>query len=175
MTDLRLTPREEKGALPDACMCCGDLATAWVKRTFMLRDPHVPGPSGFAEVFLVRLAVAAANTPRLRLRTSFCARHRHYWLLRSALLFGGLAAFIAALMVGVASVLFLLHVRKVDSPFLTCCVLVPVFLVVIPWAITAKVVTTGTMRAQLDGNDVVLRNVDERYVTAVKAARQHLP
>jgi hypothetical protein len=176
MPDLRLTRDEEKGALPDVCMCCGAPATACVERTFLLRDPNVPGPSGFAEVFLVRLAVAAANAPRLRLRTSFCEQHRHYWGLRSAILFGGLAGLLVALLAGFACVIYLLSVRKVDSPLLSCCVLVPVFLILIPWVISLKLMTTGTIRARVaEDGAVILQNVDERYVAAVNAARQQSP
>jgi hypothetical protein len=173
MPDVRLTRKEEKGVLPDVCMCCGAPATAWVERTFLLRDPHVPGPSGFVEVFLVRLAVAAANAPRFRLRTSFCPQHRRYWLIRSGLLFGGLAALLAALVVGFAFVAYLLKVHKFDSPLLTCCILVPTFLVLIPWVVAARMMTTNTMRVRVAEDDaVVLQNVDERYVAAVEAARQ---
>lgn len=173
MPDIQLTRQEEKGALPPVCMCCGQPATDWVERTFLLRDPAVAGPSGFLEVYLVRLAIAAANAPRLNLRTSFCSQHRHYWLTRTAVFFGGLVGFLSILVGGLATVIFLIAVMKVDSPALSCCVIVPLFAVLIPWAIATKILASGTIRTRLnEADEVVLQNVDERYIAAVNAARE---
>jgi hypothetical protein len=173
MADVRLAREEEKGALPSVCMCCGEPATAHVDQTFMLNPPVVQGPSGFAEIHAIRVLLAAADAPRLDLRTTFCDQHRHYWLIRNAVLFGGIAGLFAALFFGFATVAYLFGVRKIDAPWLSCCVIVPVLLVVIPWAIAVNYFGKTMIRARLMGDDsVMLQNVGERYAAAVEASRQ---
>jgi hypothetical protein len=173
MAEVLLTRDEEKGRLPAACMVCGERATAWVEKTFMLRDPAVHGPSGFAEVHAARLVIAAAQAPRLRLRTSFCESHRHYWALRLGLLLGGLAGLLAVLLAGVAVVVFLFAVVKVDAPWPAAFVIVPFLLYLPAWLVPLKLVQAGTIRARLTGDDrVALQNVGEGYVAALQAARQ---
>jgi hypothetical protein len=154
-------------------MSCGDPATAWVEQTFLLQAPTVQGPSVFVEILAARLLYAAANAPRLRLRTSFCERHRHYWSLRFALVFGGLAGLLAVLLGGIAVVVFLFAVVKVDAPWPSACVIVPLILFLVAWLIPMKFVMANTIRARLTEDDAVtLLNVGERYATAVVAARQ---
>jgi hypothetical protein len=173
MADVRLTRDEGEGKLPDACMCCGDPATAWVEKTFLLRVPTVHGPSGFAEVHAARLLIAAAQVPRMRLRTSFCPRHRHYWALRLALLLGGLAGLFAVLLGGSAVVVFLFAVVKVEAPWPVAFIMVPFLLYVVAWVIPLKLVQDRTIRARLTEDDrIALQNVGEGYVAALKAARQ---
>jgi hypothetical protein len=174
MADVRLTRDEAEGQLPNVCTCCGEPASAWAEKTFMLRDPAVHGPSGFAEVHAARLLIAAAQAPRLRLRTSFCPRHRHYWSLRRALVFGGLAGLFAVLLCGVGVVVFLFAVVKVDAPWPAAFLIVPFLLYLPAWLIPLKLVQARTIRARLTGEDdrATLQNVGEGYVAAVKAARQ---
>ena len=50
MPDIHLTA-DEADHLPEVCMCCGNPATTFVKRTFLTQDPVVGGPSVFLEVF----------------------------------------------------------------------------------------------------------------------------
>ena len=173
MPDVRLTSKEEEGALPAVCMCCGAPATFWAQRTFLLQDPAVRGPSVFAEIYLVRLLLATAKTPRFRLRTSFCEQHRHYWNMRFALVFGGLAGLFAVLFGGLAVVVFLLAVAKVDAPWPSACVIVPVILYVLAWVLPMKLVMGKSIRARLTEDDrIAVQNVDERYIAAIKAQRQ---
>src|SRR2546430_2215392 len=113
MPDVLLTRHEADGNLPAVCMCCGAPATTWVSRTFLAHDPAVSGPSGFLEVFAVRLLLATADTPQFRLRTSFCAEHRNYWHVRSVLLYGGIGGLVAVLLLGGAVVALLMTVGKV--------------------------------------------------------------
>ncbi len=174
MPDVRLTRAEEDGNLPQVCMCCGAPATAWVERNFLAHDPAVRGPSVFWEVFAIRLLIAAANTPRVRLRTSFCPRHRHYWHLRAALAFGGLAGMLAVLFIGLLGTILLIAVAKVDAPWLSCCAIVPFLAYIVPWIIAIKLVQDRTIRARLGkGDAIILQNVSERYVTALEEQRNH--
>src|SRR5262249_13699340 len=144
---------------------------------FMLRDPHVPGPSVFWEVLAVRMVLAAAKAPRLRLPTPLCERHRNYWRFRSALVYGGLAGMLAVLLgglvAGLVAVILLITVARVDKPWLSCCVVVPFLLYLLAWVIPVRAVMSGTIRARLTEDDrVVLQNVGEGYAAAVEAARR---
>jgi hypothetical protein len=173
MADVVLTRDEEGGRLPAACMCCGQPATAWVEKTFLLRDPAVVGPSGFAEVYAARLLIAAAGAPRLRLRTSFCESHQLYWTLRLGLLLGGLVGLGAVLAGGLAVVVFFFAVVKVEAPWPVAFVLVPFVVYLAAWVVPLKLVQARTIRARLTGDDeVVLQNVGDGYVAALEAARQ---
>jgi hypothetical protein len=176
MPEIVLARHEAKGNLPDACMCCGEPATTWITRTFLARAPEVPGPSVFMEVFAVRLLLATANVPRFHLRTSFCEQHRHYWTLRAGLLFGGLAGMAAVLVLGGLTVVYLMTVQKVDAPWLSCCVIVPFLLFLVVWIIPTMRLRSTSIRARRakDGG-VLLMNVGERYVAAVRAARRTPP
>lgn len=176
MPDIRLTRDEERGDLPEVCMCCGQPAVTGVEHTFVLRDPHVAGPSVFWEVFAIRLLIASAQVPRLRLRTTFCEQHRNYWTFRSFLLFGGLVGLGAIIFGGLIVVILLITVAKVDAPWLSCCVIVPLLLYLLAWIIPMKMVMSASIRARLTKNDaVVLQNVAEGFVTAVKATRALRP
>ena len=173
MADITLTRAEERGGLPAACLCCGAPATYFVERTLLLRDPHVPGPPVFAEVFLVRFLIAHANTPKLRLRTSFCDQHSHYWLLRTGVLFGGLAALVLTVIVGIASAVLIGINMKQDAPWLSCCAIVPALVVIAAWVAASMLLGKNTVVARLTDDDaVLLKNVDERYAAAVVAARE---
>jgi hypothetical protein len=171
MPDIHLTD-EEADHLPELCMCCGEPATTWVKRTFMTQDPVIGGPSGFVEVFAIRMLLATAATPTFKFRTSFCNSHRHYWLIRSVALFGGIGGMFAVLLAGGLIVAFLMGVMKVDAPWLSCCAIGPFLLFLIVWIIPLKILQSNTIRARLNDDGVLLVNVGERYVAAVKAARQ---
>jgi hypothetical protein len=176
MPDIRLTRDEEKGDLPEVCMCCGQPAVTRVKHTFLLRDPHVPGPSVFWEVFALRLIIASAQAPRLRLQTTFCEQHRHYWTYRSFLVFGGLAGMVAVIVGGLVVAILLLTVAKVDTPWLSCCAIGPFLLFLLVWVIPVMKVTSATIRVRLTEDDaVMLQNVAEGFVTAVQATRSLRP
>lgn len=173
MPDVLLTRHEAEGHLPDVCMCCGARATIRINRVFLASDPEVKGPSGFLEVFAIRLLIAIADAPRIRVRTSFCERHRHYWSLRSVILFGGLAGMLAVIVLGFLVVALLMTVGKVDAPWLSCCVIVPFLLYLVAWVIPARQVGSSSIRARLaEGGEVLLMNVGEAYVVAVRAARR---
>jgi hypothetical protein len=173
MADLRLTRDEEEGELPAVCMCCGAPATDWSEQTFLLRPPAVEGPSGFATVHAARMLESMVNAPRLRLRTSFCPEHRHYWTTRLLLVFGGLAGLGGVLLAGIAVVVYLFAVVKVDAPWPAACVIVPLAVYLTIWLILVSRVMGNTIRARLvEGGAVVLTNVDPRYVEAVEAARR---
>jgi len=173
MPEILLTPHEAEGNLPNVCMCCGERATTRVTRTFLAREPAAPGPSVFWEVFAVRLLIAAADTPRFRLRTSFCDQHSNYWALRSYLLFGGLAGMFVVLALGAVVVALLMTVGKVDAPWLSCCMIGPFLLFMIVWIIPVMRMKTNSIVARLADNDaVLLKNVDESYIAAVRSARR---
>jgi hypothetical protein len=173
MAVLLLTRDEEDGALPDACMCCGAPATDWSEQTFLLQPPEVHGPSGFATVHAARMIHSMASAPRMRLKTSFCPEHRHYWTIRLAVVFGGLAGLFLVLFAGIAVVAYLFAVVKVDAPWPAACVIVPLALYLTVWLILVSRYMADTIRARLtEGGAVVLLNVGERYVAAVEAARQ---
>jgi hypothetical protein len=173
MADVCLTRDEAKGKLPAACMCCGAPAAAWAEKTFLLRDPGAVGPSGFAEVHAARVLIAAAQAPRLRLRTSFCESHRHYWALRGVLLFGGLAGLLFVFLAGNAVVAFLFAVVKVEAPWPVAFVIVPLLLYLAAWVVPLKLVQARTIRARLtEDSRVALQNVGDAYVAAVEAARR---
>jgi hypothetical protein len=176
MPEILLARHEAKGDLPDACMCCGARATTWITRTFFARAPEVKGPSVFLEVFAVRLLLATVNAPRFDLRTSFCERHRSYWTVRSALLFGGLAGLGAILVLGFVAVALLLTVGKVDAPWLSCVVIGPFLLFLVAWIIPTTRLMRASIRAQrAEDGGVLLINVGNEYVEAVRAARRTPP
>jgi hypothetical protein len=176
MADIRLTRDEERGALPDVCMCCGQPAVTRVDHTFLLRDPHVPGPSVFWEVFALRLLIASAQAPRLRLQTTFCEQHRQYWTFRAFLVFGGLVGLAAIVVGGLVFVILLITVAKVDEPWLGCCVMGPLLLYLPAWVIPSMRMMSTTIRARLTEDEaVVLQNVAEGFVTAVRATRSLRP
>ena len=172
MPDILLTSDEADGNLPGVCMCCGEQATTWITRTFLAHDPTVQGPSVFLEIFAVRLLLATADTPRFRLRTSFCHQHRNYWYLRSVLLYGGLGGMIAVLVLGAVVIALLMTVGKVDAPWLSCCMIGPFLLYLIVWIIPLMRMKSNTILARLTDDDtVLLKNVGEPYIVAVHAAR----
>jgi hypothetical protein len=173
IADVRLTRDQAEGALPDVCMCCGAPATVWINRTFMLHEPVVHGRSVLAEIYIVQFLFAAAKTARLNLRTSFCPRHRHYWALRFALIFGGLGGMFVVLFGGLSVVVFLFAVVKVDSPWPTGCVLVPLIAYLVAWIITMKLVMDRSIRARLtEDGEIALQNVGVHYIEAIKAGRR---
>jgi hypothetical protein len=88
------------------------------------------------------------------------------------LVFGGLAGLFAVLVVGIAVVVFLFAVVKVDAPWPSGCVIVPLILFLVAWLIPMKMVMAKTIRARLtEDQAVVLQNVGERYAAAIEAGR----
>ncbi len=167
MPDVSLTHDEAEGDLPPACMCCGDPATVWIECAFLAHA----AVSVFWEVFVVRLALALGQ-PVIRVRTSFCPRHRHYWRLRSALFFGGIAGFVAVVVGSVIVVILLIGVAKIDSPLVNALGIAPIFVCMIAWAAAAVLVSQRTLRARRIRHDgVVLQKVAQAYVAAVQARR----
>ena len=138
-----------------------------------MHDPAVRGPSVFWEVFAIQQLLALANTPRVRLRTSLCRRHRHYWALRTALLFGGLAGMFAVLLFDLVSVVLLITVAKIDAPWLSCCAIVPFLAYMAPWIIAPQLVMRRTIRVLvIDDDEFVLQNVALRNVAALQEYRR---
>jgi hypothetical protein len=174
MPDIRLTRTEEQGRLPAACMCCGAPATAYVEQSFPVRPPAPQHPSRSAIVTAIQVLQSVAQTPRVRIRTSFCAAHRNYWRWRLALQFGGLAGVFAVLVAGLVVVLLLLFVAKIDRPWVGCFAIVPLATYLAVWITTAALVARRTIRVRTaeDGSDaLLLMNVDARYVEAVERQR----
>jgi hypothetical protein len=113
------------------------------------------------------------NVERIKLQTSFCPHHRHYWTWRYLLIFGGLAGFFAVLIGGFTCVGLLIGVAKVDKPWVSAFVIGPVLLYLVAWIIPTKLITQNSIRVRLLADDAVeLQNVDQRYIDAVKAQRE---
>lgn len=174
MADVHLTRSEADGDLPAACMCCGKPASVWVERTFLKRQPGVPGPSGFAEIFVLRLLIAAASTPTFKFRTSFCEQHRHYWRIRTYLTFGAIGGLFVVLFGGLAVTILLIAVVGPNAPWVGACAIVPflvyVFGVLIPLKLLVVNRIIRARNAEDDG--VELSNVGEGYVAALKTHRE---
>jgi hypothetical protein len=155
-------------------MCCGDPATDQVDRRFPLHPPVVHGPSGSVEILAIRTLFAAAEVPRVTLRTSFCPQHRHYWTFRTVLVWGGLGGLLAVVFGGLLFVVLLLTVAKFDSPLLGAFVIIPAVAYMVVWGVLMTRVLGRSIRVKLaeDGsNTLLLTNVDARYVDALERQR----
>jgi hypothetical protein len=174
VAEVRLTRAEAEGDLPAACMCCGAPATAWVTRSLLLRSPVVGGPRVQpAEVLLIRTIIALAGVPRLRLRTSFCDRHRWYWHLRFGLLFGGLAGLLAFLVGGFVVLAVVLARTKTQSHWPDGLLLLGLLLYLTAWLVPTALVSRKTIRVRgAEGGVVDLYHVGEPYVAALLARRR---
>ena len=174
MPDVHLTRCEADGDLPAACMCCGKPASVWIERRFMKHQPGVRGPSGFQEIFVLRLLIAAASTPTFKLRTSFCEQHRHYWIVRNFLMFGGIGGLFIVLFGGLAVTILLIAVVGPNAPWVGACAIVPVLIYIFGLLIPLKLlVLSRTIWAQSAGDGgVELRNIGDDYVVALKTHRE---
>jgi hypothetical protein len=175
MPDVHLTRGEANGDLPAACMCCGKPASVWVERTFMKHEPGVQGPSGFQEIYVLRLLIAVANTPTFQLRTSFCDEHRYYWQIRNFVTFGSLAGLFVVLFGGLAfTILLIAVIVGPDAPWVGACAIVPVLVYIFGVLIPLKLlVVSRIIRARNTEDDgVELSNVGEGYVAALKKHRE---
>jgi hypothetical protein len=175
MPDVHLTRGEADGDLPAACMCCGKPASVWIERTFMKHQPGVSGPSGFAEILVLRLLIAAASTPTFKFRTSFCDEHRHYWQIRTFLTFGAIGGLFVVLFGGLAFTLFLIAVVVgPNAPWVGACAIVPVLVYIFGVLIPLKVlVINRIIRARNAEDDgVLLYNIGDEYAAALAKHRE---
>ena len=96
-------------------MCCGAAGEHRVPKTFLLRELNLGRGVQFAEVVAARAIHGLATAPRIRLLTSFCDAHRHYWRIRFALLFGGLIGLFALAIPGIIFAVIMITVVRTES------------------------------------------------------------
>jgi hypothetical protein len=163
---------EAEGKLPAVCMCCGAPAAAWVTRRLMLKPPQY-GRFELAEVALVKSVHALATSPYVRLRTSFCDRHRHYWTVRAIVLFGGAGMFFAAMFLA----LVLGVVASTINPTqphkgLVAIAVTSALFGLVGWLVPLLILWRNPIRALgMDNGLVVVDNVSDQYAAAVQATR----
>jgi hypothetical protein len=162
---------EKEGKLPSVCMYCGAPATVWVTRRLMLKPPRY-NQVELAEVAIFKAFHALSTSPYVRLRTSFCEQHRHYWTIKAVVLFAGAAMFFGALFL--TFVLALVGTLNRPEPHkgivgvaVTIC-----FLGIVGWLVPLLIVWRNPIRALgTEQGLVVVDNVGDAYANAVRATR----
>lgn len=174
MAQVAITMEEaqEKGKLPAVCMCCGAPATVWATKRLMLKPPQY-NQVELAEIAVLKGIHALATSDYVRLRTSFCPQHQHYWTIRAIVLFGGAGLFFAAMLLAAilgvtAAVLNPVQPHK----GLVAVAAISAVLGLVTWLVPLLIFCRNPIRAIGVGEGlIVLDNVGEAYVNTVKATR----
>ncbi len=157
---------EKVGKLSAVCMCCGALATVWVTRRLMLKPPR-SNQVELAEVAIFKTIHALATSPYVRLRTSFCDQHRHYWTIKAIVLFGGMAMFFGALFLTVVFALVGTINRPEPHKGLVAMAGIIALLGLLGWLVPLLILWRNPIRA-LGGDQgpIIVDNVSDSYANA---------
>jgi hypothetical protein len=161
---------EIEGKLPGICMCCGAPATVWVTRRLMLKHPQY-NRIELAEVAIVKSIHALATSPYVRLRTSFCHRHRHYWTIRFVVLFGGVLLFFGSMFLTAVFALLGTINRPEPHKGLTAIAVIIAFIGFFGWIIPLLIFWRNPIRAFGMEGQVIVDNVSESYANGIQATR----
>jgi hypothetical protein len=162
---------ESEGKLPAVCMCCGAPATAWVTRRLMLKPPRY-NQVELAEVAIVKSIHALATSPYVRLRTSFCDQHRHYWTIKLVVLVGGMLMFFGAMFLTLVLGLVATINRPQPHKGLVAVAVTIAFLGFVGWVVPLLIVWRNPIRALgMDQGLIIVDNVSDSYASAVHATR----
>ena len=162
---------EREGKLPAVCMCCGAPATVWVTRRLMLKPPRY-NQFELAEIAIVKTLHALASSPYVRLRTSFCEQHRHYWTIKAVVLFGGMVMFFGALFLTFVLALVGTINRPEPHKGIVAVAVAIAFLGIFGWLVPLLIVWRNPIRALgTDQGLIVVDNVGDSYASAVQATR----
>jgi hypothetical protein len=162
---------ESEGKLPAVCMCCGAPATVWVTRRLMLKPPRY-NQVELAEVAIFKAIHALSTSPYVRLRTSFCDQHRHYWTIKLIVLLGGMAMFFAAMFVTAVVALIATINRPKPHTGLAAMAVIIALSGLFGWVIPLLIVWRNPIRALgMDQGLIIVDNVSDSYANAVQATR----
>jgi hypothetical protein len=162
---------EREGKLPAVCMCCGAPATAWVTRRQMLKPPRY-NRIELAEVAIFKSIHALATSPYVRLRTSFCDRHRHYWTIKLIVLFGGMLLFFGAMLLTCLFGVIASINRPQPHVGLAAIAVTFALLGLLGWLVPLLIVWRKPIRALgMEQGLIVVDNVSDSYAQAVQATR----
>jgi len=163
---------EEEGKLPAVCMCCGGPATVWVTRRLMLKPPQY-NQVELAEVAIFKGIHALATSPYVRLRTSFCGQHRHYWTIKAVVLFGGMVLFFGAMFLALVLGVTAATINPAQPPKgLVAIAVIFALLGLVGWLVPLLIVWRKPIRALgIDQGLVLVDNVGDAYANAVQATR----
>jgi hypothetical protein len=152
-------------------MCCGAPATAWVTRRLMLRPPRFNRVE-LAEVAAVKTIHALATSPYVRLRTSFCEQHRHYWTIKLVVLFGGMLVFFGAMFLTLVLGLVATINRPQPHKGLVAVAVIIALSGFVGWLVPLLIVWRNPIRALgTDQGPIIVDNVSDSYSKAVQATR----
>jgi hypothetical protein len=152
-------------------MCCGAPANAWVTRRLMLKPPRY-NQIELAEVAAFKAIHALATSPYVRLRTSFCEQHRHYWTIKAIVLFGGMLLFFGALFITFVLALVATIDRPEPHKGIAALAVAFAFLGLFGWLIPLLIVWRNPIRALgVDNGLIVVDNVSDAYAHAIQATR----
>ena len=162
---------EREGQLPAVCMCCGAPATFWVTRRLMLKPPRY-NQVELAEIAIVKTIHALATSPYVRLRTSFCEQHRHYWTIKLIVLFGGMLMFFAAMFLTLVLGLVATINRPQPHKGLVAMAVTIALLGLLGWLVPLLILWRNPIRALgMDQGPIIVDNVSDSYARAVQAKR----
>jgi hypothetical protein len=163
---------EIEGKLPALCMCCGAPATAWVTRRLMLKPPKL-NQIELAEVAIFKSIHALATSPYVRLRTSFCEQHRHYWTIKLIVLFGGMLLFFGSMFLtcGLGLLATLNNPQQPHKGLVALAVIIAL-LGIVGWLVPLLIVWRKPIRALgMDQGLIVVDNVSDAYANGIQATR----
>jgi hypothetical protein len=165
---------ESEGKLPAVCMCCGAAATAWVTRRLMLKPPRY-NQVELAEVAIFKAVHALASSPYVRLRTSFCDQHRHYWTIKLIVLFGGMLMFFGAMFLTFVLALVATINRPQPHTGLAALAVATALLGLVGWLVPLLIIWRKPIRALgMEQGLIIVDNVSDSYANAVHATRPGL-
>jgi hypothetical protein len=162
---------EDEGKLPAVCMCCGAPATTWVTRRLMLKPPRY-NQVELAEVAIFKTIHALTTSPYVRLRTSFCDRHRHYWTIKLIVLLGGMLLFFGAMFLTCVLGLVATINRPQPQPVLVAIAVIIALLGLVGWLVPLLILWRKPIRALgMDQGLIIVDNVSDSFASAVQATR----
>jgi hypothetical protein len=164
---------EREGKLPPVCMRCGAPASVWVTRRLMLKPPRY-NQVELAEVAIFKGIHALATSPYVRLRTSFCDKHRHYWTIKLIVLLGGMLLFFGAMFLTCVLGLVATINRPEPHAGLVAVAVAFALLGLFGWLVPLLIVWRNPIRALgMEQGLIIVDNVSDSYASAVQATRPH--
>ena len=168
-----LSADEAENGLPAVCLCCGAPATVRQETSFPVNEIRHHAGTGIGALialgFIVGDLIRAANGPRLWLRAPFCEQHRDHWQTRKRLIWGGVASFVAVLLLLIPVVV---AATSMGMPYHGLAVVfgaVGFLGVVVVWALVLR---RTIHKIGIGSDHLMLGGVHEGFLDALEAQRE---